>query len=115
LTPELAEAVAGASEVYFVDASADPRQESVQLNQITGGPTPSVLGHVSQPQEVIALAAAVFGKVPKAWLLTVPAESFELGAPLSAFAEHGVKLALGILSRRCDGTRQVLSKWQNAA
>lgn len=107
LTPELAEAVAGASEVYFVDASADPGQASVQLDQITVEPTPAWLGHVSRPADVMALAAAAFGKAPKAWLVTIPGESFEVGTRLSTSAEQGMRQAFEILARRCCTDRDL--------
>jgi hydrogenase maturation protease len=101
LTPDLAEALAAADVAVFVDASADGNG-CVRLRRLIPREG-SDLGHVSDPCRLLALAEAVCGRRPEAWLVTVPAAGFGLGEPLSAAARRGVaaaeRLVLGLLRR----------------
>jgi len=97
LTPELAEELARASLAIFVDARpvVGEAVEAIALHPLVPTIDSGALGHTSDPRALLALALTLYGHAPPAWLLTVPAITFELGAPLSAVAEHGVGVALG--------------------
>jgi len=104
LTPELSEAVASAEVVFFVDAAFAAENAKVQVRSIGPSTETEAIAHASHPSALLALAQALFGRSPPAWLLTIPAENFVLGAPLSATAEQGRVVALDRL-RELIGAR----------
>ena len=94
LTPELAESVAAARFVVFVDAGRAPAGARVRARRIEAAPAVSALAHVSTPEGLLALAQALFGARPRAWLVTVPGTDFAVGEGLSPRAQTGLDAAL---------------------
>jgi hydrogenase maturation protease len=93
LTPELAEPVARARIVVFVDAAVDaPRQ--VQLRGLGPADSPSILAHAADPRALLALARDLFGHAPEAWWLTIPVEDLGIGEGLSPLARRGSETAV---------------------
>lgn len=97
LTPEVAATLASAERVVFVDADARPDAPGVTLRPVAAAPAAEALTHGADPRALLALCQAVYGRCPAAWLLSVPARRFDLGAPLSPDAEAGVAQALTLL------------------
>lgn len=93
LAPELAEPIAQAQRVVFVDAAVDrPRKVRLRvLRPHTGAPTSS---HAADPRALLALARELFGRAPRAWWLTIPAIRFDFGETLSATTRRGIALAV---------------------
>ena len=91
LTPELAARIGEAERVVFVDAGQD---DVVLTRPIGPGQAARVPGHTGEPRELLALAEALYGRCPEAWLVTVPAPELGFGEGLSAAAEHGLAEAL---------------------
>ncbi|HEX4086940.1 MAG TPA: hydrogenase maturation protease [Chthoniobacteraceae bacterium] len=87
LTPELAETVAGADDVYFIDAAEASKERhpgTVRCEAIQAiPPGGEALGHHMTPQQLLAFTAALYGARPRAFVYTIAAESFDYGAPLS--------------------------------
>jgi hydrogenase maturation protease len=83
LTPELAEPLAKARLVVFVDASIDPDQ-GVRVQPIEPGAAAEPLGHVASPRWLLGMARALHGHCPQAWLVSVPGICFDFGEGLSA-------------------------------
>lgn len=106
LVPELAETIARARRVVFVDACAGGQAGRARIRPVEPGGPLAALGHTGDPAALLALAAALYGACPPAWLITVPAASFALGAGLSAPAARGVDEALRqirrIVAHPCD-------------
>ncbi len=100
LTPELAEPLAGARLAVFVDAAAG--QETVNCRPVIEAQGASALGHTGDPAWLLALAQALFGRRPPAWLVTVPAADFAFGTGLSPAAERYVPDALAAVERLLD-------------
>jgi hydrogenase maturation protease len=93
LTPELADPVARAGTVVFVDASVEaPRR--VQLRRLEPADSSRILAHAADPRTLLALARDVFGRVPQAWWLTIPIEDLGIGEELSPLARRGLELAV---------------------
>lgn len=91
-TPELAEDVARAEAVLFIDGSLESAPGSIGLSSVAPNPEALSLAthHLSAP-ELLALARDLYASLPrKALQLTVGAESIELGEDFSA----AVKAAL---------------------
>lgn len=93
LTPELAEPIAQARVVIFVDAAVDAPVE-VQLRPLEPNESAQVMAHAADPRTMLALARDVFGHVPQAWWLTIPARQLEFGETLSPIAQRGFEVAL---------------------
>jgi hydrogenase maturation protease len=98
LTPELAEAVAAAGEVFFVDASAG--KVGVRVRPVRPAARPPALGHAVSAPQLLALAEALYGRRPRAWFVTVPAADLGFGEDLSPPAARGLGEALRHLRRR---------------
>lgn len=105
LTPELSARIAGAARVIFVDATVEPAslQSSLPMAReikagTSGGP---ILGHSGDPTMLMALAQGLFGRVPRAWLVTIPARHFEIGAGLSPTCAAAVAPAVALVRRLC--------------
>lgn len=93
LSPEHAEPISRARVVIFVDAALDAPKE-VQLRPLDPGATSQLMAHAADPRTMLALARDVFGRVPKAWWLTIPAEKMEFGETLSPVAQRGCAEAI---------------------
>jgi hydrogenase maturation protease len=99
LTPELADVLAAARLAVLVDARPTPAGGVVEVSRLAPAGAGSVLGHVSEARGLLALTAAVFGRCPPAWWVTVPATDFAPGEGLSPAARRGVGEAVRAVAR----------------
>jgi hydrogenase maturation protease len=99
LLPELAAPIAAADLVIFIDAAVDlAADEVLRTHRIT--PAASFIGrdtHIADPASLLAAARDLFGRAPHALLLSIPAESFDFGAPLSTRTTTGVHACIAFL------------------
>src|SRR5689334_21377694 len=79
LTPELAELLASAELVIFVDARQAEIGAAVEVSLLEAANLVEALAHASDPRWLLALTKAAYGHRPRAWLVTVPAVDFSLG------------------------------------
>ena len=93
LTPELAEPIASARQVVFVDAAA-ASSGAVQLRQLDPIMSAEAMTHSTDPRWLLGLAKQVFGRCPSAWSLTIPTEDLGFGEELSSLARQGMQTAL---------------------
>jgi hydrogenase maturation protease len=93
LTPELAELVSLASRVIFVDAGLD-NHGLLEVRAIRPLEESSAWGHTSDPRWLLALAQAVYGRCPPAWLIAIPVADLGYGDSLSETARSGLVAAL---------------------
>lgn len=96
LTPELAEPLSTSQLAIFVDAypsdqgeQATVRVQAIQPTEIEAG-----IGHTADPRSLLALTQMVYGVVPSAWWILIPAINFEFGEQLSWVTQEGVKTTL---------------------
>ncbi len=94
LTPELSEDVAACGAVIFIDACLGRSGDVASMRPIAADGPLVAIDHVMSPQGVLAYARAAFGSSPKAWLLTIPGENFEVGESVSAAVRAGAAAAL---------------------
>jgi hydrogenase maturation protease len=95
LTPELAEPMAEAEVVLFVDAQvAESEQTPPQLADLSLAGEATGWDHRWQSSGLLQLTKAVYGVCPQAYQLLIPARQFEIGAPLSSSAQAGMDWAL---------------------
>ncbi len=89
LTPELSEPLARASLAVFIDARDGGEPGHICAQPIdTGGETRHT--HFMTPGALLALTKALNGRAPHAWLITISAAQFDLGAPLSPEVERAL-------------------------
>jgi hydrogenase maturation protease len=109
LTPELAEDVAAADRVVFVDAAAPHGAQGGALTVCrvqADRPLPAdgPLTHAVGPETVVALAYRLYGRRPRAYLVTVGGASFLLGAGLSASVHQLIPEAVAAVKRLLQPT-----------
>ena len=93
LTPELADPVSRADTVVFVDAAVDAPRE-VQLRPLPPAESSQIMAHAASPATLLALARDVFGRAPRGWLLTIPAEDLGIGEDFTPLARRGLEEAV---------------------
>ncbi|ASC70746.1 hypothetical protein XM38_016920 [Halomicronema hongdechloris C2206] len=111
LRPELSGKLAAASHVIFVDACKTEATTPVKVTPIapygveTSGSSTPALGHSCDPASLLALTASVYGRVPQAWWIEVPAVDFGPGQELSSLAQAGVAAALAHIEALIQANR----------
>ena len=96
LTPELAEPIANADLVTFIDATAPSAglpPGSLRYEEIlpdSPSPQKEALGHHLSPAQALAYASALYGAKPKALVASVTAESFDYGTPLTPAVQAAI-------------------------
>jgi len=84
LTPELADDIARAAQVVFIDAyAADENGVRLRIERIGNGDMSSAQGHRSDPASLLDLARRLNGRVPEAWVVGIPAYCFDAGEVIS--------------------------------
>lgn len=91
LTPELADRVGRARRVVFVDADrAGPAGRVARRRLEAGDAHGAAFSHHATPAGLLAMAAALYGRTPEAWLVTIGGERFGWGERLSPAVEAAV-------------------------
>ncbi|NJR62242.1 MAG: hydrogenase maturation protease [Cyanobacteria bacterium CRU_2_1] len=94
LTPELAETLETFDIVIFVDAYPISDYQDIQIKLINSSQFNPIMGHTGDPRSLLALAQALYNRVPQTWWVIVPGVNFEVGDRLSSIAEHHIEIAL---------------------
>jgi hydrogenase maturation protease len=104
LLPELAADIAEVEIVIFVDAvvTIDSAQSNIAITPIVAGGDENFSTHIITPQLLLGLTQKLYAAIPDAYLLTIPAIDFSLGANLSSIASTGKDLALEYLKSWLD-------------
>ncbi len=100
LTPEHAAPISLAQTVIFVDAAVDAPKE-VQLRRLTPNDTSQLIAHAADPRTMLALSRDVFGHVPQAWWLTIPAVKMDFSEDLTPEAQRGFEEAVEKIQAFC--------------
>lgn len=103
LTPDLADDIATAAQVVFVDAYAARKNDAkLRIDKISDDHpcTASALGHHGDPAGLMHLADELFGKTPDAWVVGIPAFSFAAGETISPETLRGISEAVALIGGR---------------
>ena len=100
LTPELADQISHAGKVIFVDAAVDAPDE-VQWRKLEPNETSQLMAHAADPRTMLALARDVFGRVPEAWWLTIPAVDLGFREEFSPAVQRGFAEAVEKIQAFC--------------
>jgi hydrogenase maturation protease len=93
LTPELVDELIDVEQVVFVDADAGA-EGMVCWRHVHPAGAPARLGHAGDPGWLLALADALTGRSPRAWMATIPARALGYGECWSPAAARGAKAVL---------------------
>lgn len=111
LLPELAERVAQAREVIFVDACSDDDIADVRVEELAGDRGDSGQTHFAAPLDILRLAKECYGRAPRAWLVAIGAREFELTIEISAAARANVGAAIEAIKKLVnDGLSEASAK-----
>jgi hydrogenase maturation protease len=77
LTPEFAEVIAQSRAVVFVDASLEVKAGKIAVRELKPNLSSKSFTHHLEPAQVLAFSHSVYGRVPRAWLITVGALKLE--------------------------------------
>ena len=98
LFPEFAEDIALAARVIFVDAClADDTSAALDIARIEApvvGEQAPAHSHHASPQQLLALAARLYGADPEAWRVAIPAYDWRLGAAISPATARQIEAAV---------------------
>ena len=101
LTPELAERIAGARVVFFLDADAGLAPGEIAAEKLQDAASGAVpMEHCANPADLLRLAREVYGTSPEAWLMAMGGADFELGDSLSDAGKRAVSKAVAEVRRR---------------
>lgn len=96
LTPEFAETIAHSSRVLFLDASHGGEPGEIRMEPVRRDPDfrPGSISHQLSPAALLALAHHYYRSEPKATLLTVTGENFDVGENFSPVVQNAWKPCL---------------------
>jgi len=104
LSPEHAAPISLAERVIFVDATLVGPKE-VQFRHLEPNDTSQLMAHAADPRTMLALSRDVFGHVPHAWWLTIPAEEIKFSETLTPAAQRACDAALEQIQSLLQGCR----------
>lgn len=107
LTPELSETLANSQLAIFVDACINSQSNQVEVQSLLPCESNTINAHTSDPKSLLALSQWLYGNCPKAWLVTVPGENFELRDRISPTAEKGINIALSKIMEILDQNHNI--------
>ena len=94
LTPELAAELAQVELAIFIDACPAKDHDAVTFQAIKPSASINFPSHFSNPQALLSLTQAVYGRCPPAWWVMVPGVNFSLSDRLSPLAKQKSEQAL---------------------
>jgi hydrogenase maturation protease len=97
LVPELAETVSRCRGVVFVDARADSPPGVVRCEPVAPGAAPPGLSHVATPATLLLYAERLFGRAPRAAVVTIGGAVFDLGKGVSPEALGAISKATALI------------------
>jgi hydrogenase maturation protease len=83
LAPEVAARLATVERAVFVDACNQPQSVPVVIEPIETGEAGSLTSHLCDPGSLLKLSRLLYGRAPQAWMVSIAAEQFGYGAPLT--------------------------------
>jgi hydrogenase maturation protease len=107
--PEWAATWAESDVVFAIDAALGPEHRQVRMQKLAL-PTAAATwdGHRFGPEQLLALTEVVYGRVPQAYLVLVPAADTGFGPELSPGTARSALVARNLLNRR-------IRRWQAPA
>lgn len=99
LTIELAATLSTADAAFFIDATRDGEPGELTCRPVVAAGLTPALTHSLTPAAVLALAAQLYGGVPRAFEFTVCGECFDHGEKLSPRVQARLPRLTAVVSR----------------
>ncbi len=99
LNIEDAETVSNAEQVIFVDAFAGKQEKNCVFEECTLNGEITFTTHALNPEAIMALCKDVYKKQPKAWVLKIKGNHWELGKSLTPNAKQNLTEALNLITK----------------
>ena len=93
LTPEMAETIAAAQRVIFLDADVDVPAGEVRVCPVEAASS-SVLEHHATPSNLLSIARDLYGSAPLAVVIGIGGESHDFGETVSDSTLKGIREAV---------------------
>jgi len=106
LSPEMAECVSRAQGVVFVDARRDGVPGEVRCEEIAPSAGPNPLAHSLSPQALLLFAEQLYGRAPRAVVLSIAGERFGMGEALSPVVRRSLPRAIRSVVRQARAWSQ---------
>jgi hydrogenase maturation protease len=106
LAPEMAEGVSRARGVVFVDARRDGTPGEVRCEEIAPSAGPNPLAHSLSPQALLLFAEQLYGRAPRAVMLSIAGERFGMGEALSPVVRRALPRAIRAVLRQAKAWAQ---------
>ncbi len=99
LTPDLADAVQQADHIIFIDACADAAPGEVRLAEVKpAGENWGAFAHEMSPGVLLDCVRDVYGKTPRAHLITIGGETFDIGEGLTPKVQAAIPVVHKMLA-----------------
>ncbi len=104
LTPELAEDLANADIVIFVDAVISSKQncKKIKIKALECDCQYLNLGHIENPRSLLYLSKIIYNKSPLAYWILIPAINLEFGEQISSITQQRITQALKAIEKIID-------------
>jgi hydrogenase maturation protease len=102
LLPELSVDLADVDLAIFVDARADAPERGVVVDELHAATGAASSHHVS-PGTLLAMARSLFDRAPRAYLVSLPAYSFDFADGLTPGARSAADAAVLLITSLIDG------------
>lgn len=100
LTPDLADAVQQADQIIFIDACADAAPGEVRVAEVKpAGENWGAFAHEMSPGVLLDCVKDVYGKTPRAHLITIGGEKFDIGEGLTSVVKAAIPVVVVEVSR----------------
>jgi hydrogenase maturation protease len=106
LAPEMAECVSRAQGVVFIDARRDGAPGEVRGEAVTPSAGSNPLAHSLSPQALLLFAEQLYGRAPRAVVLSVAGERFGMGESLSPVVRRALPRAIRAVVRQAKAWAQ---------
>jgi hydrogenase maturation protease len=106
LTPEMAECVSRAAGVVFVDARRDGDTGAVRCEEIAPSAGQNPLAHSLSPQALLLYAEQLYGRAPRAVVVSIAGERFGMGEALSPEVRRAIPRAIRTVLRQARAWAQ---------
>jgi hydrogenase maturation protease len=106
LAPEMAECVSQAQGVVFVDARRDGTPGEVRSEEIAASAGSNPLAHSLSPQALLLFAEQLYGRAPRAVVLSIAGERFGMGEELSPVVRKALPRAIRAVIRQAKAWAQ---------
>lgn len=95
LTPDLADAAQRADHIIFIDACADAAPGEVRVTEVKpAGENWGAFAHEMSPGVLLDCVRDVYGKTPRAHLITIGGEKFDIGEGLTPTVQAAMPIVL---------------------